>query len=56
MTIIRSIISVCRIFNFDIYSFVFVIKIAILVKRAVLIEITKPALGFNIANVLEPIV
>ena len=33
-----------------------VIKIAILVKKAVLLEKTIPALGFNIAYVLELIV
>ena len=31
----------------------FVIDIAIEVKRAVLLEMIKPALGFNIAKVLE---
>ena len=34
----------------------FVIKIAIDVNRAVELDIITPALGFEIANVLEPIV
>ena len=38
-----------RVFNFEMYSLV--IKIAILVKSAVLLEIMVPALGFNTANV-----
>ena len=43
ITIIQSRNLVYRIFNFDMYSFV--IKIAILVNRAVLDEITMPAPG-----------
>ena len=51
ITIIQSLNLVYRIFDFDMYSLV--IKIAILVISAVLLEITIPALGFNTANVFE---
>ena len=53
-TLIRSRNLVNVIFSFDLYSFV--IKIAIDVNRAVLDDLIKPALGFNIATVLELIV
>ena len=41
----------CRIFNTEMYSFV--IKIAILVNKSVLDDMVKPAIGFNITNVLK---
>ena len=53
-TLVQSCILVYRIFDFEMYSFV--IKIAIDVNKAVKIDITKPALGFNIAKLLQFIV
>ena len=52
ITLIQSRSFVYRIFNFEIYSFV--IKIAILVNRAVLDEIILPAPGLLKPNVDEP--
>ena len=53
-TLIQSRSLVDRISNFEINPFV--IKTAILVNKAALDDITKPALGFTIASVLEVIV
>ena len=54
ITLIQSRNLVYRVFKFEMYSFV--IKIAILVNRDVLLEMVMPALGLNIAKVLELIV
>ena len=51
ITLIQSLNLVYRIFNFEVYSLV--IKIAILINSAVLLEILIPALRFITANVLE---
>ena len=54
ITLIQSRSFVNRTFNFEMYSLV--IKRATLVNKLTLDHITMPALSFNIANVLEPIV
>ena len=51
ITLIQSRSFVYIIFHIEIYSFV--ITIAILVNKAALDDITIPALGFNIANVVD---
>ena len=53
-SLIQSCNLVYRIFNFEMYSSV--IKIAILVNRAVLFDVIMPAHVFKIANILELIV
>ena len=51
MTLIQSRNLVCLVFDFEMYSFV--IKIAILVNKAVLLEIIIPAAGLINPNVEE---